>query len=222
MNDSRNGLWRDPLELCSRLGYRLHTLFLAWTYPFASFGKGVRIHRSCDLKKASAKYISIGDRVLIERNTWFNVPEASKDRAVIILEDDVKFQRGCIISGRNAIHIGQNSMVGPSAFITDHLHAFEDVTTPIANQGITPGGTIRIEEGCWIGFGAAIVCSEGELVVGRNSVIGSNSLVTRSVLPYSVVVGNPARIVKRYDPLSKRWVLGAGSTSTPATVLNPG
>jgi acetyltransferase-like isoleucine patch superfamily enzyme len=91
----------------------------------------------------------------------------------------------------------------------DHNHAYQDVTLPILHQGVTGGGTIRIEEGTWIGFGAAIVCSEGELVIGKHSVIGSNCVVTRSIPPYSIVMGNPARIVKQFDPLKETWELGA-------------
>jgi acetyltransferase-like isoleucine patch superfamily enzyme len=78
---------------------------------------------------------------------------------------------------------------------------------------LTPGGTIRIEEGCWIGYGAAVVCSRDEVVIGRGSVIGANSVITRSVPAYSVVVGNPGRIVKQYDPISKNWEIGARGTT---------
>ena len=92
--------------------------------------------------------------------------------------------------------------------LTDHNHAFEDVTVPIGLQGITEGGTIRIEEGCWVGFGVAVVCSQGELVIGKHSVIGANSLINRSVPPYSIVSGNPARIVKQFDPEKGTWELG--------------
>ena len=66
------------------------------------------------------------------------------------------------------------------------------------------------EEGCWIGYGAAIVCSRDELVIGRGSVIGANSVLTRSVPAYSVVAGNPGRIVKQYDSVRKNWRLASG------------
>jgi acetyltransferase-like isoleucine patch superfamily enzyme len=95
----------------------------------------------------------------------------------------------------------------------DHNHAFEDVNVSIADQGITEGGTILIGEGCWVGFGAAIVCSKGELIIGRHSVIGANSVVTRSVPPYSVVTGNPARVVKSYDPVKEEWVIGSSKVA---------
>jgi acetyltransferase-like isoleucine patch superfamily enzyme len=100
----------------------------------------------------------------------------------------------------------------------DHNHAFEDVTVPILRQPMTQGGRIRIEEGCWVGFGVAIVCSRGELVIGRNSVVGANSVISHSVPECSVVVGNPARIVKQYDPLKKTWVVGSIDTQRENSV----
>lgn len=45
----------------------------------------------------------------------------------------------------------------------------------------------------------------GNLTVGRGSVIGANSLVTKDVEPFSIVVGSPARLVKLYDPVTKQW-----------------
>jgi acetyltransferase-like isoleucine patch superfamily enzyme len=111
----------------------------------------------------------------------------------------------------NRIHIERNVIFGQSVLVMDHNHAFEDISVPIARQGTTKGGSVRIEEGCWIGFGAAIVCNEGELVIGRNSVVGVNSVVTRSIPPYSVVTGNPARVVKQFDPSRGKWVLGSSA-----------
>jgi len=99
----------------------------------------------------------------------------------------------------------------------DHNHAFEDVNIPIAGQGVTPGGTIRIEEGCWIGFGVAIVCGKGELVIGKNSVIGANAVVTRSIPPNSVATGNPARVVKHFDFSRNEWVLGANALTAASS-----
>jgi acetyltransferase-like isoleucine patch superfamily enzyme len=125
-----------------------------------------------------------------------------------------------MISAKNLIHIGRDVVFGPSVLIMDHNHAFEDITIPIAVQGITEGGTIRIEEGCWIGIGAAIVCSQGELVIGRNSVIGANSVITRSVAPCSVVTGNPGRTVKQFDPSRGEWMLGS-SKAPKETQLQP-
>jgi acetyltransferase-like isoleucine patch superfamily enzyme len=205
----------DPLSGLSRSATRLRSLWLAWTYPFDSIGKDVSVHYSCDLPRSRANYIRLGDGVILGREVWLNIPNVSIcDKPAIIIEDGCGIGRRSVISAKNRIHIQRNTVFGPGVLIMDHNHAFEDVTIPISRQPMTQGGTVRIEEGCWIGFGAAIVCSRGELVVGRNSVVGANSVISRSVPACSVVVGNPGRIVKQYDPLKKTW--NTGSSATPA------
>ena len=154
--------------------------------------KGVSIHRTCELRRRIARHIRIGDDVAIGRNVWINIAELPEDdEPVIIIEDGCKFSPGSIISAKNRIHIGRNVIFGPSVFPTDHNHAYDDVARPIGLQGTTKGGTLRVEEGAWIGFGAAIVCNEGQIVIGRNSVVGANSMVTGSVAAHSIIIGNP-------------------------------
>jgi acetyltransferase-like isoleucine patch superfamily enzyme len=217
MSKSKPHTFEDPLRTVLRALRKLNSLWLRWTYPFASVGHHFSVHYSCDLRRTVARYIRIGDSVLIERNCRIDVPVTPKSsEPVILLDDDCRIGQGVTILAINRIHIGRNVIFGQSALVMDHNHAFEDVAVPIALQGTTKGGTIRIEEGSWIGFGAAIVCNEGELVIGRNSVVGANSVVTRSIPPNSVVTGNPARVVKQFDPSKGEWVLGSRAAG-PAT-----
>ena len=130
----------------------------------------------------------------------------------IVIDDHCVINAQAVISAKNNIHLERNVMVSACALIMDHNHAYEDVAKPIQGQGSTPGGTIRIEQGCWIGHGAAIVCGKGELVIGRNSVIAANALVARSFPPYSVIVGNPARLARKFDSVKGIWV---GATEHP-------
>ena len=209
MGKPKQNVSRDPLSWIPAIWNKLHTLWMTLTYPFLSVGDRVWFHYSCDLNRSVASRMKIGNRVQIHRASWINIPDPSQtDEPIIILENGCGIGRGVQISAKNRIHLERDVMVAAYSFITDHNHAFEDVKVPTAFQGITEGGTIRIEEECWIGFGVTIVCSQGELVIGKHSVIGANSLVTRSIPPYSIVLGNPARIVKQFHPENETWELG--------------
>ena len=193
--------------MISRAINKFHSLWLSHTYPFHKIGKGVSICCPIRFDRSLAKYISIGNNVLIADDVWINIPEVPDDtKPVIIFDDGCVIGRNSVISAKNQIHIGRNVLFGPSVLVMDHNHGFEDCTTPIKFQGTTPGGTVRIEEGGWVGFGAAIVCNDGSLVIGQNSVIGANSLVTGSVSPYTVVMGNPGRPVKNLGGPSKKGI----------------
>ena len=210
-NFFRNAM-EDPFAGLGHLFSNLFSMWLVHTYPFASIGEDFYAHYRVDLKRQAARYIAIGNHVTVDKDVWLNIAAYPDNVApMLILSDGCRFSRRCVISAKNNVWIGPNCMFGPSVFITDHNHAYEDVTLSIRTQGTTDGGKIRIEEGCWIGSGAAIVCEEGELIIGQHSVIGANSVVTRNVPPYSVAIGHPARIVKQFDHSKQKWVIGAPS-----------
>jgi acetyltransferase-like isoleucine patch superfamily enzyme len=206
--------WEDPLWDIPRALTKFNSLWLAWTYHFAFLGKNVSFHHSCDLQRSLARYISIGDEVIVAKDAWLDVQDyPDRKEPAIILEDGCGVQRRCTISARNQVHISRNTIFGPNVLVTDHDYTLADDGGCDSEQPIIRGGTICIEEGCWVGYGSAIICEQGELVIGRHSIIGANSVVRRSIPPYSIVSGNPGRIVKQYDPASNRWVLGSREVS---------
>jgi len=204
--------FEDPIMYLPRAITKLYSIWVSQTYPFASLGRKLSIHYSCRLRRPSANRIKIGNSVTLGQNSWIGVSaEDAKDEPVIIIEDNAIINSGVQISARNYIHIGRDALISSGVLIQDHSHGYEDINKPICEQGITEGGRIRIEQGAWIGRGAAIVCTKGELVIGRNCVIGANAVVLRSCPPYSVVFGNPATVIRRYDFSKNKWVLGSGS-----------
>jgi acetyltransferase-like isoleucine patch superfamily enzyme len=199
-----------PLWQIRRAIKKLHSLWLVWTYPFASVGSRFSAHPSCDLRRSIAGYIRIGDNVVIDRMARVDVViPPDHDDPVIIIGDGCVLGQRATVTAKNNIYIGAHTILGPSVFITDHNHACGDPSVPIKEQGTTDGGTVRIEDGCWIGFGAAIIAEGGELVVGRNCVIGSNVVLTKSVPPYSIVATAPGRVVKHLDPATLQWTIGS-------------
>ena len=199
----------DPLDLVPRGLTKLYSIWVSLSYPFASKGRNLSFHYTSQLNRQRATRISLGNSVSLRRCAWLNpaVDEVTGD-PVIVIEDNCALGPNSVISAKNLIYIERDVLIAGEVLIMDHNHAYEDITVPIVDQGITEGGRIRIGRGSYIAHGAAILCPRGELTIGRNCVIAANSVVTRSIPDYSVVVGLPARIIRQYDLETKTWRIG--------------
>jgi acetyltransferase-like isoleucine patch superfamily enzyme len=209
--------FEDPLTFLLRIRNKLFTLWMCATYPFASTGSKVSIHYPCVLRRPTAKQVRLGNSVIIGKDSLLYIVQDEASGVKLLIDDNCSIGARSTISARNYIHIGRDVITGTSVLIQDHHHTHESTDLPIREQGITPGGRIRIEGGCWIGQGAAIICNEGEIVIGRNSVVGANSVLGRSIPPYSVVVGNPGLLVSGFGAPKRRGSGGTVSaTASPA------
>jgi acetyltransferase-like isoleucine patch superfamily enzyme len=208
--NSRLG-FEDPLNLVPRALTKLYSMWVGATYPFASKGRKLSVHYTCDVRNPAL--IEVGNDVIIQKDVWLHAwPLTESDdelEPALVIGDACLIGRRSHITARNHVHIEPDVIVSASVLIQDHGHAYQDVASPIRLQGIVKGGRIRIGQGSWIGQGAAIVCTQGELVLGRNCVVGANAVVTRSAPAFSVLSGNPARVVMQFDPVKGTWVLGS-------------
>jgi acetyltransferase-like isoleucine patch superfamily enzyme len=197
----------DPLMWVSRFLTKANSIWLKSTYAFDGFGQGVSIHYSCDIQRHYSHKIRIEDSVLLDREVWLNVPITSaKPEPALIIGKGSNIGRRSVISAVNQICIQQNVLFAPGVFVTDHNHEYSDPNLPIHAQGVKPGGRIVIERNCWLGYGSMVLSGQDDLVLGRNSVVGAYAVVTKSHPPFSVLVGNPARVVKQFDAASGMWV----------------
>jgi len=197
------------LSLFPRGLTKIYSIWVSRTYPFASIGRQVSLHFTSKVSRKRATRISVGSSVTVGEYAWLNVAtDDPTGEPTIVIEDHCIVASGSILSARNRIHLEPGVNVAQQVMIMDHNHAYEDIHVPIVKQGITGGGTIRIGEGSWIGHGAAILCSRGELTIGRHCVVSANSVVIRSIPDYSVVFGMPAAVIRQYDPEERRWRMG--------------
>ncbi|MEN2435098.1 acyltransferase [Weeksellaceae bacterium A-14] len=119
----------------------------------------------------------------------------------IKIEDDVVISQNVHITSAGNLTIGTRSLILANVFITNIDHQYENIGQNVVNQKYIVNDTV-IGENCYIGMGAAIMAGT---VLGKQCIVGANSVV-RGIFPdYSVIVGAPARIVKKYNPETKRW-----------------
>ena len=95
---------------------------------------------------------------------------------------------GC--SGK--IKIGSNVMFGPKCSLFAENHLFSDTTSTIKSQGVSNKG-INVEDDCWIGSNVIIL--DG-VTIGKGSVIGAGTIITKDIPAYSVVIDKREKIVK--------------------------
>jgi len=108
----------------------------------------------------------------------------------------------CTISAYGRVRIGEQCVIADRAMFIDFDHGVVEVERPIRLQGIYTR-EVEVGSNVWIGYGACVLRG---VRVGDNSIVGTNSVVTRDVPANAVVVGIPARIIRmREAPERLRW-----------------
>ena len=102
--------------------------------------------------------------------------------------------KGTGIVGHFSIEIGDDVWTGHNVYITDQNHGYEDISRPISVQTM-PEKAVRIGNGSWLGYGTVVLPGAD---IGEHVVIGANSVVTGTIPSFSVAVGSPAKVVRRY------------------------
>jgi acetyltransferase-like isoleucine patch superfamily enzyme len=100
------------------------------------------------------------------------------------------------LGGQGGITIGADVIMGTGVRIFSENHRFDDLAVPIRTQG-TERLPVVIENDCWIGAGVTILAG---VTIGTGCVIAASAVVTKSVPPYSVVAGVPARVMSSRRP----------------------
>ena len=186
----RKGVWRYFKNVKNRL-------------IFGKYGRNVYIFPGGQIVRP--QFISIGDNVRIGKNTDVYVHPKGRNSKEFVLKigNNVHIGNYNIIGARNSIVLEENVLLGPRVTIVDNSHQYENVDVPIKSQEVTEGGFVRLERDCWVGANVFILPN---VTIGHHAVIGANSVVNRDIPPYSIAVGTPARVIKRYDFELKQWV----------------
>ena len=152
----------------------------------------------------NAKQIFIGDNCIVHSGSWLECVEqyGKSFSPRIEIGDGAYIGNRAHIIACSHMKIGKNVLFANGVYISDNLHGYEDINNPIISQTLLNPGTVTIEDEVWLGEN---VCVLPNVRIGKHSVIGSNSVVTKDIPAYSVAVGAPAKVIKRYNPTEGKW-----------------
>lgn len=142
--------------------------------------------------------IFIGNRVRIY--PFLRVEIVHNDSSVVI-EDNVSVGQSLHLVAFGDLVIRKNTTISANVLITDVDHAYQSIDVHVLDQQLIYNKT-EIGENCFIGYGAVI---QAGTRLGKQCIVGANAVVRGTFPAYSVIVGAPARIVKRYDVDTGRW-----------------
>jgi acetyltransferase-like isoleucine patch superfamily enzyme len=163
-------------------------------------GAGSYVHGSVHVLGRSN--VRIGANSCISDGSWLNVNHRVAGQVAIDIG------RSCFIGKHNfftsgrAISVGDFTLTAIGCKFIGSSHVIDDPRVPCLFSGTTSTDEMHIGAGCFIGAGATIL---GHVRVGHGSVVGANAMVTSDIPPFSLAVGHPARVVKRYSFVASEW-----------------
>ena len=155
--------------------------------------------RNIKFFKTTAKKCYFGKNVNIEGRVSFgnhisfddNVEVRNRTKTDSYIGNNVSINRNAVIRGY--FKIGNDVAIAPNCTIIGANHNFQRTDIAIKQQGVSNRGGIIIEDDVWIGANCVVL--DG-VTIGKGSVIGAGSIVTKSIPPYSIAVGNPCKVIK--------------------------
>lgn len=186
-----------------RIDIALNMIRCLFYYRFILGHFGMKSLIISPLKLDGKKRIFIGERVVVEYKSWLAaMPVTGFSDCRLIINDGARIGHFNHIYATKKITIEENVLTADKVYISDNLHGYEDINQPILHQPIIQNGNgVVIGKGSWLGENVCVIGAS----IGKHCVIGANSVVTKNVPDFSVVVGVPAKIIKRYDHNKKQW-----------------
>lgn len=183
-------------RLISLIGKKFSNLYYCLSILFL---KHSVIHSPLQLD--GKKNFTIGKSVSINYKSWLAAMPLTGENVELVIDDGTVIGHFAHIYATKSIHIGKNVLIADKVYISDNLHGYEDIETPIMEQTIIQKNPVNIGDHSWICENVCIIGAS----VGKHCVIGANAVVTKDVPDYCVAVGVPAKIIKKFNLKNKKW-----------------
>jgi acetyltransferase-like isoleucine patch superfamily enzyme len=171
-------------------------LWIRWLVNpfFHKRGQGSIIRSRTRLDVFPYNQFTVGTKSVIEDFSTINNGVGD-----VIIGNQTIIGIGNVIIG--PVTIGNEVMLAQNIVVSGLNHGYEDVDTSPRSQKETCS-QITISDDVWIGANSVITAG---VTLGKHCIIGAGSIVTKDIPPFSVAVGNPAKVIKKYDPSSGQW-----------------
>lgn len=188
-----------PIQWLNKQRKRIHNYWLV--SQFGKYGSGISFGRHVFI--LNEKDINLGNDVHfgngIILTVWTERFGLPRKHGTITIGNRCYFGEYNHITAINGITIGNNVLTGRWVTITDNSHGQttkDHLEMPPIERPIESKGMVYIKDNVWIGDKATILPG---VIIGEGAVIAANAVVTKDVPDYSVVAGNPAKIIKQID-----------------------
>ncbi len=193
------------INASNRLFHRYYQMktFLVYRPIFRSIGMKTAIHKPLFI--SNPQYISLGERVLIREGVRMEMICSDLDiPPELSIGSNTNIEQNVHIVCHRNIIIGADVSITANCAITDVTHPYSDPSNPmkIGDRISKDNSYVEIGKGSFLGFGTVVLPN---VRIGEYVIVGANSVVTKDIDSFCVAAGSPARILKRYDPVSKLW-----------------
>lgn len=182
----------------TRLWWYLKTK-LIYRKEFYSIGAKSIIFKPMQFSETQS--VNIGNSTFIAHYGWI-MGGQNKNIITLLIGNNVQIGHFSHIIAKNRVIIENSVLIADKVYISDCEHEFLDIDNPILDQGLRYVGDVLIGEGSWIGENVCIIGAK----IGKHCIIGANAVVNKDIPDYSIAVGVPAKVVKKYDFNIKGWV----------------
>lgn len=180
-------------------------LFYSFIITKILYRKARLIRQPFDIR--GKKYIELNSGFTCGFGCRLEAYPENKNEKVLIFGKNVQINDYVHITARKKVVIEDNVLIASKVFISDLDHGCYSSDT-IFDMNIIPterklfSKPVIIHKNVWIGENVSILSG---VEIGENSIIGAGSVVTKNIPMNTIAIGNPARVIKKYNEITKKW-----------------
>lgn len=189
-----------PYSISVKINYKFDLIYSLWLSNFFKSENLIFFCYPAYLK--GMEYIIVGENCCFDKRFRLEAWDKFADEVFspkIIIGKNVYFGLDCHIGAIDEIVVGDGVLVGSKVYITDHFHGeinAEDLRKIPKERSLYSKGKVIIGDNVWIGEGVVVLPN---VHIGKNTIVGANSVVTKSFPDNCVIAGNPAKLIRYID-----------------------